>query len=63
MELIIKVEYQTAFYRGEIYVAFTKEVSDDTAIAKAKEILIQKAGGAFPLGYEHWRVVRRDYHP
>jgi hypothetical protein len=55
------VEYQVATYSGTIDVTFFEEVDNDVVIARAKAILIQKSGGSLPYGYQHFRVVRRDY--
>jgi hypothetical protein len=57
--MLATVKYQIATYAGEIKVPCEENDEAEHIIAKAKRILINKYG-PFPLGYESWRVIKRE---
>lgn len=59
-EMIAIVKYQVATYSGEVQVYCDENDEDEYIIAKARRIVIQKAGGSLPFGYESWKVVERS---
>jgi hypothetical protein len=60
-KMIATVKYQVATYSGEVKVNCDKNDEDEYIIAKAKRIVIQRAGGgSLPFGYESWKVVERS---
>lgn len=58
---VATVKYQVATYVGEIQINCNENDEDEYIIAKARRIVIQKAGGSLPFGYESWKVVERSY--
>ncbi|GIV43935.1 MAG: hypothetical protein KatS3mg035_1058 [Bacteroidia bacterium] len=58
--MIATVKYQVATYSGEVKVNCNENDEDEVIIAKAKQIIKQKAGGSLPYGYERWKVVDRS---
>lgn len=61
IKMIATVKYQVATYSGEVKVNCDKNDEDEYIIAKAKRIVIQRAGGgSLPFGYESWKVVERS---
>lgn len=58
--MIATVKYQVATYSGEVQVYCDENDEDEYIIAKARRIVIQKAGGFLPFGYESWKVVGRS---
>lgn len=58
--MLATVKYQVATYSGEVQVNCNESDEDEVIIAKAKRIVIQRAGGYLPYGYESWRVVGRS---
>lgn len=58
--MIAIVKYQVATYSGEVQVYCDENDEDEYIIAKARRIVIQKAGGSLPFGYESWKVVERS---
>ena len=55
------VQYQVATYSGTVEVTFFEEIENDEIIARAKKIVHGKSGGHWPVGYEHWKVISRNY--
>jgi len=53
------VKYQIATYSGEVKVNCNENDEDEIVIAKAKQVLRNRAGG-FPIGYESWKVIERN---
>ena len=59
-KMIATVKYQVATYSGEVKVNCDENDENEYIIAKAKRIVIQKAGGSLPFGYESWKVIERS---
>jgi hypothetical protein len=58
--MIAVVKYQVATYSGEVSVNCSPDDENEYIIAKAKNIVRNRAGGSLPFGYESWKVVSRE---
>lgn len=58
--MIATVKYQVTTYSGEVKVNCNVDDEDEYIIAKAKNMVTQRAGGSLPFGYESWKVIKRS---
>ena len=59
-EGIVVVAYTVGTYAGKVTVTgCLADEDDDTVLARARRIVIQRAGGSLPFGSQSWRVVSR----